>query len=228
MRKNPLLIKNEVGHSKKSHYALPEEGFTFGRPEKKDPEGVAEVTRSWKPHQVSKPKVAKRDFQKLNKMTVQAGVTSAKATNEFRKGHDARIHKYDAKPKAKGTYSEETRFGKIVERPKSPINGIINGAYAEKAELEARERKSKIREEKKSKRIDPTAVKYTTVAKKAIDTAQKKKTEGDGAKPVFKMKKFQNVVPRTQIGGKTSQAQSVHENAGVEGHEEYKEGEECV
>ena len=42
--KNQLLVKDDVGRSKPATRDLPPDGFTFGRPDKKDPEGASIVT----------------------------------------------------------------------------------------------------------------------------------------------------------------------------------------
>ena len=43
-QKNQLLVKDDVGKSKPATRALPPDGFTFGKPDKKDQEGAGIVT----------------------------------------------------------------------------------------------------------------------------------------------------------------------------------------
>lgn len=40
--KNALLVKDDVGHSKRSTRDLPPDNFAYGKPADPDPEGVAE------------------------------------------------------------------------------------------------------------------------------------------------------------------------------------------
>lgn len=70
-QKNLLLVKDDVGRSKPATRDLPPEGFTFGKPDKKDAEGASIITHSWKAHEQSKPKDPERDFKKLNKLGVK-------------------------------------------------------------------------------------------------------------------------------------------------------------
>ena len=46
-----LLVKDDVGKGKPHTRDLPPEGFSFGRPDKKDQEGAGVVTSSWKAHE---------------------------------------------------------------------------------------------------------------------------------------------------------------------------------
>jgi len=39
---NPLLLRDEVGRSKRSHYNLPDPNFTYGKPLNRDKEGAKE------------------------------------------------------------------------------------------------------------------------------------------------------------------------------------------
>ena len=87
--KNYLLVKDDVGKSKPVTRQLPPEGFTYGKPDKKDLEGAGLVTSSWKVHEQSKSKDPERDFKKMNKMGIKEGVIDPKVSirvlNYFRK-----------------------------------------------------------------------------------------------------------------------------------------------
>lgn len=52
--KNALLVKDDVGRAKPATRDLPGDGFTYGKPDKKDQEGAGVVTTSWKAHEQSK------------------------------------------------------------------------------------------------------------------------------------------------------------------------------
>ena len=79
--KNCLLVKDDVGRGKPATRKLPPEGFTFGRPDKKDEEGAGVITCSWKAHEKSKSKDPERDFKKLNKLGIKNGAVNAKVLN---------------------------------------------------------------------------------------------------------------------------------------------------
>ena len=76
--KNYLLVKDDVGKSKPATRHLPPEGFTYGKPDKKDQEGAGLVTSSWKIHEQSKSKDPERDFKKLNKLGIKDGAIDSK------------------------------------------------------------------------------------------------------------------------------------------------------
>ncbi len=78
--RNALLVRDDVGKAKPATRDMPPEGFTFGKPDKKDPEGAGLVTTSWKAHEQSKPKDPERDFKKLNKMGIKNGAIDPKVS----------------------------------------------------------------------------------------------------------------------------------------------------
>ena len=77
-KKNYLLVKDDVGKSKPNTRSLPPNGFTYGKPDKKDAEGAGVVTQSWQFHNQSRAKDPERDFKKLNKLGVQNKAIDAK------------------------------------------------------------------------------------------------------------------------------------------------------
>ena len=76
--KNQLLVKDDVGRAKPATRDLPPDGFTFGKPDRKDPENAGIVTQSWKAHEQSKAKEPERDFKKLNKLGIKEKAIDAK------------------------------------------------------------------------------------------------------------------------------------------------------
>ena len=76
--KNQLLVKDDVGKGKPATRDLPPDGFTFGKPDRRDVEGAGVVTSSWKAHEQSRAKEQERDFKKLNKVAIKSGVTDSK------------------------------------------------------------------------------------------------------------------------------------------------------
>ena len=83
-KKNQLLVRDDIGKGKPATRDLPPDGFTFGKPDRRDAENAGVVTTSWKMHEQSKPKDPERDFKKLNKMSLKSGAVDAKTSKEFR------------------------------------------------------------------------------------------------------------------------------------------------
>lgn len=75
---NYLLVKDDIGKAKPATRALPGDGFTYGKPDRKDPEGAGIVTASWKVHEQSRSKDPERDFKKLNKLGIKNGAIDSK------------------------------------------------------------------------------------------------------------------------------------------------------
>ena len=83
---NYLLLKDDVGRGKPTTRDLPPEGFTFGKTEIRDLEGVGKgnssfqnlVVTSWKFHDQSKSQKPDRDFRKLNRLGIKSGALTAK------------------------------------------------------------------------------------------------------------------------------------------------------
>jgi hypothetical protein len=70
---NILIAKDGVGRGKPCLNPLPPNGFVYGKSAGYDPEGAREVTMSWKFHDKTRNRKAKKDFKELNKRCVVAG-----------------------------------------------------------------------------------------------------------------------------------------------------------
>ena len=64
---NILIAKDDVGKPKPTLKPLPPDGFVYGKSAGYDPEGAREVTMSWKFHDKTRDRKARKDFKKLNK-----------------------------------------------------------------------------------------------------------------------------------------------------------------
>lgn len=125
---NPLLARDDVGKCKPCSYPLPSEGFSYGRPDLKDPEGAKEVTSSWAYHQQSKVGASKKDFLSMNRFGGKVGEkTEMKMSTEPKHF----IQKGNSLP-------EDMVYG-VMNRPSTPIEGVISNTYGEYAEKEAEE-----------------------------------------------------------------------------------------
>lgn len=71
-KKNCLLQKDDIGKAKPTTRRLPDNNFTFGKPNSGDMESAGAVTMNWVSHTKSDkfkaPEV--RDFKKINKIVL--------------------------------------------------------------------------------------------------------------------------------------------------------------
>ena len=82
-------MKDAVGRAKPCLNTLPHVEFIYGKSAGYDPEGAKEVTMSWKFHDKTRNRRAKKDFKKLNKMCIHNAMVSSKQFSDFRKRNDA-------------------------------------------------------------------------------------------------------------------------------------------
>lgn len=185
---NPLLAKDDVGRSKPCSYALPQDGFAYGRPERKDAEGAREVTSSWAYHQQSKVTSSKKDFLSMNKSSAH---DPGKKTKEV---------KLPAEPrhKSKATAPPSGMVYGMMNRPSTPIEGVISNTYGAYAEQESEENYKRIIAKPKTKHKAP-AVRTTKATDKILEY-QKTKKEGPVGTNVddFKIKRFTKVESRVK------------------------------
>ena len=90
MTNNVLIARDAVGMAKPCVNPLPPHGFIYGKSAGYDLEGAKEVTMSWRFHDKTRHRKAKKDFKELNKMCAVNGMVSAKDFYKFRKVHNAR------------------------------------------------------------------------------------------------------------------------------------------
>lgn len=105
-----------------------------------------------------------------------------------------------------GNVSASMTFGK-ANRPSTPIQGVISNNYANIAEQEVSEKYDQYlkanRDAKKNKRIVPADTRARQLAAQYLNE-QKMKAEGDEKR--FKMKRFNNIGPRTSTNLKQTTA----------------------
>ncbi|EER15608.1 conserved hypothetical protein, partial [Perkinsus marinus ATCC 50983] len=135
--RNPLLMRDEVGHAKPTYYDLPSGGFVYGKSQGADPEGAKEVTTKWKSH-TPKPvaQVNVLDFRYLNKSALDDGkCRTATEQKVYRQQHPKFIVHKSAQQRLQ---EEEARrehplpadfvYGKKT-RPSTPISYVISNQF---------------------------------------------------------------------------------------------------
>merc|ERR1712193_483286 len=131
---NPILQRIELGKSRRSTYALLDEGFVFGRPNIHDGEGAVEVLSTWVEHHANPDSVPGRDFMALNKKATISKMTTPADVTAFRKAHDIRLKRGDTMSFASGRVILPSDmdpahcYGR-ANRPSTPIADVIQNAY---------------------------------------------------------------------------------------------------
>ena len=82
--KNPLLTRDDVGRAKPSTHDLPQDTHAYGVKNKKEEYGVGALTSSWHLPDIKKSNTSERDYQRLNKMGVNAKIIKPNQVREFR------------------------------------------------------------------------------------------------------------------------------------------------
>ena len=200
---NPLLAKDDIGKCKPCSYQLPGDGFAYGRPERKDAEGAREVTSSWAYHQQSNVASSKKDFKNMNKSGVQKGAVDAKKQKELRKQKDLRVSNEPKHKLGKKVEPPQDMVYGIMNRPSTPIQGVIANSYGQIAEQEAEEI-YKASVHKPKKKHNP-AVRPTKAVEKLMEHQKTKGLEDKNEKAEnFKIKKFTKVESRVKAQLKKS------------------------
>lgn len=86
---NRLLVKDLVGHTRKSGYDLPPEGHAYGKKVRADPEGAGQVVLHWKSGSPSKARRPARDLVAMNARAAASGCTTAAEIRAFHRGNVA-------------------------------------------------------------------------------------------------------------------------------------------
>ena len=67
---NTILLKDDTGKAKLSHFDLPNQKFYYGQPNPIDEENAQQVTLSWQFHSQSAKSMPHRNFKALNKVGI--------------------------------------------------------------------------------------------------------------------------------------------------------------
>jgi hypothetical protein len=188
---NHLLLKDEVGRSKPSTRDLPSSDFTYGKSAGFDAEGARAVTSSWREHKPSSRGVPRRDFKKLNSMSVTQGCFTAKHASLFRTTTDfkVKLDNIGKLNKAPPKLNEDMTFG-MPDRPSTPINAVVGNLYGRvAAEIKAEDYSQPVVEKKIGRPRLTKAYSYLATAVRA--------SLEPNTKQEFKLKKFQAVTSRT-------------------------------
>ena len=198
-RTNPLLVKNELGRSKRCTIDLPPSDFVYGKVEAKDAEGAKEVTLTWKGYQPKAASDSGRDFVQTNKAAIMSGYVDAEEQADFRKNTLIRVRHGSARPK-RATEIPDIVFGQSKESVAAAekaglISKLVTNAFQEEwieqRKHEVQEERRKIAEFKKHNLSSPT--------KASIGHGSKLKKQQEAIKTPFKLKQFDSVGPRVQI-----------------------------
>ncbi|CAB4021232.1 Hypothetical predicted protein [Paramuricea clavata] len=200
---NPLLQKSELGRPLKRCFTLPPDGFTYGRPNLYTGNGAAGALCSWnvvRPSAATQPQ--ERDFVKLNKMAVQAGLTSAPEQYQFRATHDVKVSSAskDRSLNKLKKIPPSMVFG-VPTRPSTPVFDLLAHKYQEKWIEERRRAEEALRAKQDQKKRVGRDI-YETRA----SLLRKHQPQVDGT-PLWHMKKFEKISPKLETF-RTSEAKT--------------------
>ena len=148
--RNVLLAKDDIGRPKQSTYDLPGQDHAYGVKNRKEEYGAGKLTTSWQVAQAVELKNSQKDFQKLNRMGVNAKIIRPQQVSDFRKNHDVWVKKKHGQPPRVSSVQAFASVGSPVNpdpqiaaaispygkanRTQTPVKGIINNTYGIAAE----------------------------------------------------------------------------------------------
>lgn len=191
VRANPLLVKVQTGKVKATTYHLPPSGFTYGRRDGFEEEGVKDVVNRWALHQPPRPAAPGRDFVTLNRSAVVRGATNSKDITAFRSTHDARLQKSQTITKAPPlALPADATFGR-PSKPSTPIHDVISNAFQRNAIVAAR----RAQEEAEARRLAHEQSKAGRWGQSQHTRASlgHMKIQAPPAAAPFKLERFKNV-----------------------------------
>ena len=168
-----------MGKAKKCVRNLPNDEFSYGSKQKKDPEGAGAVISSWKIHKPTSDNEAAKDFKQLNKLTLDKKLTSPKEVSAFVKQNDVRVKEKRAASKIEKNKTAPNEYFGIPNKPGTPMNMVVSNGYGNFA---ADEKKRDY--ESKLQTINPKQKTTPQKTEKVTEVSEKKE---------FKLKKFQNI-----------------------------------
>jgi len=198
-RTNTLLVRKPTGKVKPTTYNLPSDGFTYGKRDQFDEEGVREVVGSWQSHVLAPESRPGRDFVRLNKTAVVCGATNSHEISDFRAVNDIRLRSGpNASLNRGGKFSDildnNITFGK-PSKPSTPINDVICNSYQRQWIQEQRA----LQEKRERQAANAKANKQKGSSMHTRASLGHMKVVAPPPKPVFKMAKFANVGARIAI-----------------------------
>lgn len=188
--KNVLLVKDDVGRAKKTVRNLPDGEHAYGSKPRQDKEGAGALISSWQIHQPTAKEVSEKDFKKLNRMSLENKLTSAKEVSHFVKENDVKVKEKRFKIRKSPEPHPNIEYYGVPNKPSTPISEVVKFEYGNKAEGETRKNYEIIQSEK------------VTKARLSPKNSEAKKTEPEERKE-FKLKKFQNVESKVKSTIKT-------------------------
>jgi len=217
-RTNTLLIRRPTGKVKPTTYNLPPEGFTYGKRDQFDEEGVREVVGSWQSHVLAPESRPGRDFVRLNKSAVVCGAINSQEISQFRSTNDIRLRS--------GPNASLNRGGKLTDvldpnitfgkpsKATTPINDVICNSYQRQWIADQRA----LQEKRERQEANQKANKQKGSSMHTRASLGHMKVVAPLPKPVFKMAKFANVgariaMPRSAPSiSESGQSQSFNSN----------------
>ena len=137
-----------------------------------------------------------RDFKQLNRLSIKDKAVTCHTQYNFRQFTDARL-KEKVRDKGIVLPEEEFTYGK-GNRPSTPVKAVVQGFYSDVAEQQIGQRYELLKEQ--SKPISLVNFRNHTRASQMVQETLRstmRDEEMRSSKTLFKMRKFQQVQPRT-------------------------------
>ena len=135
---NYMLLKDDVGRARPFTHNLPQDNtHSYGKPLRRDKEGVSALTTKWKEHQYRQLGGTDKDFRSLNKSALKQKATTSHQQYQYRSGTDLRLKDPTESMATKTFYKtfnknvdEETIYGKPLS-PSTPIKEVLSNYFGE-------------------------------------------------------------------------------------------------
>lgn len=202
---NLLLLTDEVGRGRLSTFDLPQNGFSYGKPSKVEPEGAKEVTMQWVAHTPSRSSEMRiPDFVHFNKRAATANVTNSKDLKYYRQELDSvsglralcQNRRLPAKALIPSDVFPDFAYGSGV-RPSTPIKQVISGKFANEAEQQLDTIYCEASEARIAGKMHKVHVHFNAASKaRAILAKKAQEAPAEELKEFFKLSKFKNVTAK--------------------------------
>lgn len=187
MRKT--LIQDSVGAVRAPAIKLPDDSHPYGKEIIKDPENAGQVLEKWVTGVPSKSKESQRSFVKTNLAALGAGCVNSRDQRKFAVEHpNIRKKQVSGQRKQKDPIPHTGPFGRPNEVKEFSVNDIMEAKFT------TFDDDSKVYPDMSGLQIKGRlpAPKHTKASQLSTET-RRAIVNPEPEKPLFKMKKFQNV-----------------------------------
>lgn len=187
---NTLLVRPEVGKTKRTTYNLPKGDYTYGKAEKPDAENAKQVTGSWAAHKPSRGPSATVNLIAMNRKAASQGCTNAADVAKHRKTQEVILQKRPSplKSNVNPHNGDGVRYGRSSV-PDGDFHALISNQHQQDYVLGQRKKAA-------AKPKTVSRIKDPVHTRASLGHAIQKQAE---PKKQFKLKQFSNVQSRSVV-----------------------------